>query len=114
MAYEVLTGIKIKTKTYEVGDIINKSQIPKTSIEWLLEQKIVIDTKDKEYQEKKLQETANVKAEEEWKKDMEELAQAVQEEEETDVVAEEVKNNGICSRQRHKNIFKWNWLFNLL
>ncbi|QDP60630.1 MAG: hypothetical protein Unbinned1469contig1000_9 [Prokaryotic dsDNA virus sp.] len=65
MAYEVLTGIKIKTKTYEVGDIINKSQIPKTSIEWLLEQKIVIDTKDKEYQEKKLQETANVKAEEE-------------------------------------------------
>jgi hypothetical protein len=37
---------------------------------------------------------------------MEELAQAVQEEEETDVVAEEVKNNGICSRQRHKNIFK--------
>ena len=64
MAYEVLTGITIKKKSYEVGEILNKNQIPKESFDWLVDQGIIIDTKDIKYQEKKLQENATVKEEE--------------------------------------------------
>ena len=62
MAYEVLTGIKIKKKEFIAGDTINKSDIPKESLEWLVGQKIIVEI-TKAYKEKKLQESVNVKVE---------------------------------------------------
>ena len=64
MKYEVLMGITIKDKYYEAGSIMSASELPNKSIKWLLEQNYIVKM-DKQYQEKKMQELQNAKAEEE-------------------------------------------------
>lgn len=62
--YEILIGIKIKDKRFEAGTIVSSSDIPKASIVWLLDQKLIKKV-DKKYQENKMQELQNAKVEEE-------------------------------------------------
>lgn len=62
--YEVKQSLMTNGKVIEAGSIVDAKAIPKTSIQWLLDQEIIVKV-DKNYKEKKLQEIANAKAEEE-------------------------------------------------
>ena len=62
MKYLMKQTLMIKNKTFEVGTVVNASNLPKESVHWLLDQEIVVKIGKKEEQ-KILQDT--VKGEEE-------------------------------------------------
>tara|TARA_R110001592_G_scaffold70003_7_gene214646 strand:+ start:1962 stop:2156 length:195 start_codon:yes stop_codon:yes gene_type:complete len=64
MKFEVISGITIKDKEYKAGATVSKSDIPKKSFTWLLEQGIIVEL-TKDYIEKKLQNSVKAKDEEE-------------------------------------------------
>ena len=54
MKFEVISGITIKDKEFKAGTTVTKSDIPKKSFAWLLDQGIIVEI-TKDYIEKKLQ-----------------------------------------------------------
>lgn len=55
--YEVKQDLHIKDKVIKAGEIVDSKAIPKISVDWLLEQEIIIKV-DRRYKENKLQELA--------------------------------------------------------
>jgi len=58
--YEIKQSLMTNGKIIEAGSIVDDKAIPKTSIQWLLDQAIIVKV-DKKYKEKKLQEIAEAK-----------------------------------------------------
>lgn len=55
--YEVKQDLHIKDKVIKAGEIVDAKAIPKISVDWLLEQEIIIKV-DRRYKENKLHELA--------------------------------------------------------
>ncbi len=55
--YELKQDLHIKDKDLKAGEIVDANAIPQISVDWLLEQEIIIKV-DRRYKENKLQELA--------------------------------------------------------
>jgi len=62
MKYLMKQTLMIKNKTFEVGTVVNASNLPKESVHWLLDQEIIVKV-DKKMEAEILEES--VKGEEE-------------------------------------------------